>query len=756
MEDKKVIPFEVETCGSEEMGALASGLASGKGVWTSDRFPLYPIELIFSFPFRAKLNQIKILTNPPRVPTKIEILIPDEGGNFRKLGFAPLNAPNDINAREMRVVSINQLSNKMKLLIYKPHPHRDNLLDQVSLTGFSILGISAPPEYPKQQNVPSLINTIPQMQSNSITHRFSPLMNKLEDLNQIKRRAVMEEDYVTAKKVKEEETIITNKIKYLEELERDKLKAVEEEDFETAIELKAKIAYEMESLSLAEKVASPLNEVQKSISPSIVKDEQKTVIAQNEIMSVSSVSSNTLPTELVKSADVVQSPVASPLKEKSPERPMSSVLPNDNCDPFTSLSLKSQRKVELLLPFFKDHYLIKAFGPVIAERISAITDMLDLSLDKSLPLFALDQLDITELLYGKLKYLHAMLEERSPVIQGLVQTNLLDLFNLLSDQSVKEYLSGKVDFSQMIREIMTVTLDRGADGALLLSKALLAGGALSLGDCFEIGLKENINKLESPRQKITRVRYLLGLISEHEFGDNGYKLKTVLLDFGVELLLSPNREIREAARDLFIVLANFMGQSAIIDHLVAREVPKNYFEEVLKRFKQMSDQSKQPIASSVYSRPAPTVDDTVSIALPEEKPLTVEQNDVCYFCNKHCSSFNDPDVFDAHLWKDCPVLLNCDYCKQIIEVSEYKNHRISECGQPGVSLCSQCDMPVYPGTLESHRASSYCQPLPLSDKSLRCPLCYNDFIPDSNQTIKDAWKVHLTKDCKSNTRRPLS
>jgi hypothetical protein len=53
--------------------------------------------------------------------------------------------------------------------------------------------------------------------------------------------------------------------------------------------------------------------------------------------------------------------------------------------------------------------------------------------------------------------------------------------------------------------------------------------------------------------------------------------------------------------------------------------------------------------------------------------------DSCLFCGMQDSSFLESDNLDIHFCQKCPMLVSCNSCRQIVEISSYKDHLLYEC-----------------------------------------------------------------------------
>lgn len=97
----------------------------------------------------------------------------------------------------------------------------------------------------------------------------------------------------------------------------------------------------------------------------------------------------------------------------------------------------------------------------------------------------------------------------------------------------------------------------------------------------------------------------------------------------------------------------------------------------------------------------------------------------CQFCARHDPSFNDENL-DLHFWRDCPMLMTCSLCDQVVEISYFREHLLTEC--------------------ESDEGPQSGERIPEGT----CPLCAAAVSPDD-----DGWSDHLLVRARAALRRPL-
>jgi hypothetical protein len=51
----------------------------------------------------------------------------------------------------------------------------------------------------------------------------------------------------------------------------------------------------------------------------------------------------------------------------------------------------------------------------------------------------------------------------------------------------------------------------------------------------------------------------------------------------------------------------------------------------------------------------------------------------CEFCGKKDPSYSLEENMDVHFWDECPALIECAYCEQVVEITGLTEHRLKEC-----------------------------------------------------------------------------
>ena len=115
-----------------------------------------------------------------------------------------------------------------------------------------------------------------------------------------------------------------------------------------------------------------------------------------------------------------------------------------------------------------------------------------------------------------------------------------------------------------------------------------------------------------------------------------------------------------------------------------------------------------------------------------------------------CGFFKDnmtKDELNIHQYKDCPMLMQCNECKQIIEISNLNNHLLIECDfKEKYIKCNKCKLVFEKDKINEHQNSDNCFDVN-EDKEKLCPLCHLNIITE------DIWKIHfLENGCPNNDR----
>jgi len=120
--------------------------------WQSQRFCVYPQEIVIQFPTLVHLKQVQFLIHHCKIPARIELFAyaPDLQQHdssqfmsphntahisFTRLGHFPLddNVRTNYQARELKTVYLEQYCQYLKIVMHKNHLNSMNIFNQVGL-----------------------------------------------------------------------------------------------------------------------------------------------------------------------------------------------------------------------------------------------------------------------------------------------------------------------------------------------------------------------------------------------------------------------------------------------------------------------------------------------------------------------------------------------------------------------------------------------------------------------------------------------
>jgi len=128
------------------------------------------------------------------------------------------------------------------------------------------------------------------------------------------------------------------------------------------------------------------------------------------------------------------------------------------------------------------------------------------------------------------------------------------------------------------------------------------------------------------------------------------------------------------------------------------------------------------------------------VAPKSKSPVKLKSGE-CQFCGITSPDFTNTEKLDLHYVLNCSMLTNCVACTQIIEVSNYTEHKLEQCEKKGdFRQCPRCLEAVELDFYEQHVVALKCHP---HTELPRCPLCHLDIKDGSSD--EDAYKVHLAQ-----------
>ncbi|OHT12890.1 UvrB/uvrC motif family protein [Tritrichomonas foetus] len=247
------LPYTIVSCSSQDPSypiesiQTASIRSSG---WQSLPNPIYPISFVVDFGSKVDLETLQFVSHQSKIPAKVDLYFGDQPPKFRLLGSFQFsdNSHTRYSARELKSANLQRVSARfIRVSIASCHNNPNNVNHQVGIVSFKAIG-KANPNAPKIQSqnlqnnqLNNLSGSTPQSNRPSTTNYENDLINRIQTLENEKRRAVDAEDFQAAAKYKKEVDSLKSKRDKLVQLQKSKADAIAREDFDAASEFKERI-----------------------------------------------------------------------------------------------------------------------------------------------------------------------------------------------------------------------------------------------------------------------------------------------------------------------------------------------------------------------------------------------------------------------------------------------------------------------------------------------------------------------------------
>ena len=250
------------------------------GGWVSNRYCIYPQEILIQFPSMVNIRQINILINKSKIPKMIEFIncipigeknkfiinnnnnskiIPSEF-MYENIGFIKLssNVDNNFRARELRKIYININTEYIKLKIHRNYTNNVNMFCQVGIVSLEFFGTK---KEIKKKEKPILSDNIENNKiNNTIENMFDECLNvdgieekfidgkmdketkdKIKELIEEMNKKKENEEYDECKLIKDKIDKIRKISLKIFTLEEEKKEYANKNDFDKAKEMKLHI-----------------------------------------------------------------------------------------------------------------------------------------------------------------------------------------------------------------------------------------------------------------------------------------------------------------------------------------------------------------------------------------------------------------------------------------------------------------------------------------------------------------------------------
>ena len=467
-----------------------------------------------------------------------------------------------------------------------------------------------------------------------------------------------------------------------------------------------------------------------------------------------------------------------PMKKSQIERP--------------KLNKKSLVKVNSLLEYFEEDFLYFAFAPSWNHRNTSCEKIVDFlknclngdirlpdenilssNLDSALlsiwkldlhfledrvPKITQNSLAILEYIFQLKNQMKGQIHLKSGNTNDLVQKTIMKFMEKMSDYKNHSVLENMI---QILLLLVNTKISKNEDILFILMK-----------------MKGIPKKFVSFRCMIGRLLVLKSLVGELGDSINNNSMER-LLEFAAVNYENSNKDVRIESHNLILQIFKIIGEDKTMQCLEATKIRKAHLETLRQDFESIREntgpvepkrpkpkskkkkQKQKKVQKKIESSQEieeeelePSNEEEEELASEEEEEEEDEERDkICNFCKRADDNFLNNDQFDMHLWKECPMLATCQLCKQVVEISELNEHRLSECAKcNNFSKCPRCQRAVINEEFDEHTYNMDCKVLKLGDRFDRCPLCGED-IEMNYEESEIAWRNHLVVNGCSNNER---
>ena len=364
---------------------------------------------------------------------------------------------------------------------------------------------------------------------------------------------------------------------------------------------------------------------------------------------------------------------------------------------------------------------------------------------------------------------------RSNISQSLLAAMDLinSLFNKFSNIKPEGILKG--DFDKYVHDCIRLLIDHIGDPNIKL-KERIENTLLEFGNYSIIGsriLFEHIisgqikkNLVNSKNHLAVRYNFLHRLIQNFGYNENEVPLDTIMT-YAIKGYTNPQVAVRDAALSLIVILYKFAGDKirpfyanlrpAQINNIEDNIAQNDELNEPVNDNDQINEDIIEPgdynINNNINNTEDEMVNNSQMLSKEQQNEYSMGNNDDTEHTCQYCGFFNPTftaEQIDMHQFKECPMLLPCFKCNQIVEISGLNYHFLNECAQKKqFKQCPRCKEAVLLKDYEAHVADKSCNQFKSPNICNRCPLCHNDITPSG----KVGWEIHLLEQmCPNNPR----
>ncbi|XP_076320514.1 centrosomal protein of 104 kDa-like isoform X2 [Tachypleus tridentatus] len=854
------IDFRVVQVSGEDENYLAAELnehdPTTKG-WQSKRYPHYPQELVLKLETKTKVYKLQILSHQYLIASKIDLFFgtlpkgeeeipndpkirskgkPKVPRNMKWVNVGQIslseNVETDYKARELKSALLDSAALYIKLVFHQNHVNRFNTYSQIGVVAINIIGEEMITKEEKPNSFENKENEIKNdvispLDDLSISmYVEGEVVTLLRKLEVKKQKAISEERFVYAKKLKNAMKELKEVGEKLGKFTIEKQMAVELEDFDEARAKKKEIdEYRLEAY---ERLGLPDLLEMDGYNPILD-------MSQGELK--------------LPKVETVKTPPPPPKPKAPTPSPKPSGHPRKSPNSFTAYedriipSLKSGKttspsdSLKSSIPEFPDEDLeelkygkmsekdktdaalsIEIFGlPVVERAYSKVFSNREMALKE------IQKFHQKYKPKGKFQTSTDVLKATTYILERTLKDKVLSVFilalelmKIIFTQFLPSNRVPKNEISVAINRTLPLVIMRTGDTAPRI-RSTAAKFVLEMADYKDVkSLRAVPTHTLQPfpgtinsRLAQSRCELVEALLRKYSINDRqGLTVGNVML-FSIKALAHPAGQVREVAERIIIDLYKTVGK------LVKQHLPRDkektrkniMFRRIFKEFdkidrqgdRESSDREEEirklksrlnmiggfgggpSRASSLQTSPKRRPQRRRSSSLDmgrvsfmsghnsrsvsranqsllhlrsdswdEDNITELDLEKICMFCEEKNDSFN-PEQLDLHYYKDCPMLMLCQNCKQVVEIAGYTEHLLVECdSQDQYKQCLRCKEAIPLKGYQVHTRLKKCIAAKPEKIASRCPLCHQNISPG-----EAGWQAHLMKEdgCAFNPRR---
>ena len=433
-------------------------------------------------------------------------------------------------------------------------------------------------------------------------------------------------------------------------------------------------------------------------------------------------------------------------------------------------NLSSEISVEVLEQVFSSNWHTREIGlEVLMQEIDDLNDNRG-----SLPTQVLNSQNMESVIRTLWTVNNMFLEER---ISQLIYKGIMMLSKLILLKIDKTSEKNFGDFSRLLRGTIIKILEKLGDykNETLRDKLnqvvfdMIEADLLSFEEMTdwlmkEKGLSKAINSFKHIIGKLICMKELV-----LRFEKEVYPTYRSLLGYACKCLENSNAEVRTNASSFIVEIYRIIGGSKVSQYLNQAKIRKNHYENLKLEFEKIDIQSGRNSANnsmnqspglrneSLENRPQNSgfqKESKKAKKVTAQKSQKKKANKIgkpCNFCKAVSPDFDNDNEYDMHLWRDCPMLITCEECTQVVEIADFTEHLLDECSnKEQYDECPRCKLSFPIEEVDQHIEDMVCNEV--TEDIIKCPMCSED-LQIVEEEYEKTWFNHLIlKTCPNNTR----